>query len=229
LKVQHILCETELAQKELADLGLPSKVVPIPPYFDYEVKPLPDEFRVAVFLTGHSDFDKYCQEETLSIVRAMPDVQFAAYGDAQQDIDYPNLKHFKNPYGADWQKFVYENSAYFRLVRHDTRPMASDEFILAGRDVITNVPLPGVQLIDTAGKILINDWDNFGTGLNAYNWPDTKVNIVQMIRKLKGTPYEKGNREIIASKYRKVLDRQKYIDTIWGLTGISKEKELIHA
>ena len=240
LKVEHILCETELAQKELADLGLPSKVVPIPPYFDYELKPLPEKFKVAVFLTNHSDFDKYCKEETLSIVRAMPDVEFSAYGDAEQDIDYPNLKHVKNIWGKDWQAFVYDHSCYLRLVRHDTRPMASDEFMLAGRDVVTNVPLPYVRLIDTAGTIAVNDWDRFGMGFSSYNWPATKKRIVQMIRGVCREPTQARHRnnditdrrsdaEKAVYEYGLTLDRKCYVETIWKLAGIAQRKELVHA
>jgi glycosyltransferase involved in cell wall biosynthesis len=230
LKVEHILCENEQAQKELADFGLDAKIVPIPPYFNYTVLPLPEQFKVAVFLTNHSDFDKYCQEEMLSIVRVMPDVQFTAYGDALQDIEYPNLKHVGNIWGDKWKEFVYDHSCYLRLVRHDTRPMASDEFILAGRDVVTNVPAPYVRYVDTGGKIAVNDWDRFGTGLNSYNWPDTKKKIVQTIRQVRLCPnYAISDARGGNAFYSKVLDRQKYVDTINELAGISTGKELISA
>lgn len=225
LQCDHILCETTLAQKELAEMGIKADVMAIPPYQDYEVRPLPEKFKVAVFLTGKSDFDKYCREETLSIVRAMPDVQFTAYGDYGKDeIDYPNMKHVGNIWGEAWKEFVYDHSCYLRIVRHDTRPMASDEFILAGRDVVTNIPLPYQRYISTAGDPLKNEPDLFGTGLNAYYWPKTKKAIIKEIRSLRDNPPDHFGPE----SYEYTLDRKTYIEHIWRLSKNPKGKELAY-
>lgn len=231
LQCDHILCETPLAQKELAEMGIKSDIVPLPPYRDYELKPLPEKFKVALFLTGKSDFDKYCREETLSIVRAMPDVEFSAYGDFGKDeINYPNLTHYGNIWGEDWTKFVYDHSAYLRIVRHDTRPMASDEFILAGRDVVTNIPLPYQRYIPTCGDPKKNEQDFFGTGLNAYYWPSTKKRIVQEIRKLRSHSNQaKDVAELARETYLNELDRKRYVCHIGNLASTPKGKELVNA
>lgn len=220
LKADHILCETELAQNELADFGIKAQVVPIPSYSALEIKPLPEEFTVSVFLTEKSDFDKYCYEHNLSIIRAMPDVQFTAYGDGGLDVDYPNLKHSRTLPRDKYEDYVYANSCYIRLVRHDTLPLASAEFIMAGRDVITNIPLPYQEYIDTSGDSKLNEWDKFGSGLNAYRWPDTKKKIIQRIRAIKAK--KAGNstvtRRIEAAEYwNKLLDKKTYIDKIRDL------------
>lgn len=225
LRSTKILCENAQSQKELADMGIPAEIVPIPSYNTWEIKPLPEKFRLAIFLTQRSDFDKYCYEETLSIVRAMPDVEFAAYGDGGWDVDYPNMIHFKNMDRENWQKFVYGCSAYFRIVRHDTMPMASNEFVMAGRDTITNVPAPYMEIIDTGGKIELNEWDIFGSGLNPWNWPDTKKAIVQRIRAVRDG--KAGNltcREEAAAHWRGVLDREAYIAKIKNLVEEYHEK-----
>lgn len=220
LKADHILCETELAQAELKDFGIVAQVVPIPSYSTWEVKPLPEKFTCSVFLTNKSDFDKYCYEHTLSIIRAMPDVEFTAYGDGGWDVEYPNLKHSKNLSRDKWEEYVYANSCYLRLVKHDTLPLASAEFIMAGRDVVTNIPLPYQEYIDTKGDSTLNEWDTFGSGLNAYRWPSTKKLIIQRIRSIKKKI--SGNRGLeqrieAASYWNKLLDKQKYIETIQGL------------
>lgn len=220
LKSTAILCENALAQAELKDFGINAQIVPIPSYSEWEMKPLPETFKCSVFLTERSDFDKYCYEHTLSIIRAMPDVEFTAYGDGGWDVDYPNLKHSKSLPRADWEKYVYDNSCYLRLVRHDTLPMASSEFIMAGRDVITNIPLPYQEYIDTKGNNELNEWDTFSAGLNAYRWPDTKKAIIQRIRAVKNK--KAGNHfiteRIEAREYwTKLLDKSKYIETIRAL------------
>jgi glycosyltransferase involved in cell wall biosynthesis len=227
LQCDHILCETEHAKRELAEMGIQADIVAIPPYQDYEITPLPEKFKVAIFLTNHSDFDKYCREDTLSIVRAMPDVQFTAYGDYGKDeIYYPNMTHVGNIWGDAWKQFVYDHSCYLRIVRHDTRPMASDEFILAGRDVVTNIPLPYQRYVSTAGDQNKNEQDFFGTGLNAHYWPKTKKKIVQMIREVrKHSNQKKDIAQMAREEYSAILDREKYIKTI---KGFCVEKELAH-
>jgi len=131
LKCNHVLSETEQAQKELAELGIRSKVVPIPPYNNYEMKPMPEKFSVGLLLTDKSSseyemgFDKYCKGKMLSIVRAMPDIQFNAYGDGGKDLGLPNLVDHGNLSSEQWKEFVYANAATLRIVRHDTRPTAT--------------------------------------------------------------------------------------------------------
>lgn len=224
MKADYILCETELARDELRDFGINARIVPIPSYSTWEVKPLPESFSVSIFLTNKSDFDKYCYEENLSIVRAMPDVQFTAYGDGGWDVEYPNLVHCRNLPRPEWEKYVYSNSCYLRLVRHDTLPLASAEFVMAGRDVITNIPLPYQEYIDTAGKDSLNDWDKFSVGLNLYHWPDTKSQIIQKIRELRKRHLEDEKRIEAAKYWNDLLNKDKYIETIRALA-LGKEDQ----
>lgn len=209
-----ILCENERAKDELRSFGIDAQVVPIPPYNDYEMRPLPDEYRVALYLTEKSDFDKYCLAHTLSIVRAMPDVQFSGYGDGAKEFRAPNFRHYGNMDNAKYKEFVYEHSAVLRLVRHDTLPMAACDFFLSGRHVISNIPMPFSTLIDTKGRDAMNDWDLFGPGFSDFRWPETKKAVVMAIRDLKknGVLLPNAKREWWA----KHLDRQNYIDTIQG-------------
>lgn len=233
-KCDHILCETEMAQSELEAYGIKSDVLPIPPYQDYELKPLPKDFKVAVFLTNKSDFDKYCQSLTLSIVRAMPDVQFSAYGDFDpDDAKYPNLKHYGNLDKDAWKQFVYDHSCYLRLVRHDTRPMASDEFILAGRDVVTNVPMPYMRGIDTGGDISKCEIDPFQIGLNAYYWPKTKKKVIQAIREAKEIPNQRLMNAEIRSATQAEMARAEYLDLLdrdqfkFAIHSLSKKRKAL--
>lgn len=231
LKCDAILCENEQAKKDLAELGIKAQIQAIPPYNDYELKPLPEEFRVAIYLTDKSDFDKYCQGETLSIVRAMPDVEFSGYGDGCKEVVYPNLKVRGNLSKEEWKQFVYDHSCYLRIVRHDTRPMASDEFILAGRDVVTNIPAPYMHVVSTAGDLQKNEWDMFQTGLAPTYWPDTKKRMIQTIRKVRdesanSRTFKTTNKgpisiaEVARNHYLKELDRPGYIKRIKELAGV---------
>lgn len=225
LQCDKILCENAQAHKELAEMGITSEILPIPPYNDYEVRPLPEKFSVGIFLTNKSDFDKYCLEETLSICRAMPDVQFMAYGDAaDKSIQYENVKCVGNLSRDEWKQFVYDNSCYFRLVRHDTRPMASDEFILAGRNVVTNIPAPDMEYIDTRGTMELNQWDIFQEGLNPHHWPKTKKAIVQKIRAVRDGRIIPRDRQSVHNYYASMLDKPKFKEAIFDMAQIPKEE-----
>lgn len=215
LTVHHFLTENEAAQGELRSYGIDSEVVPIPPYSDFSIKPLPEEFAVALYLTDKSDFDKYLQNHTLSIVKAMPDVKFYGYGDAQLNgFLSKNFEHKGFLPRPEWEKLVYNCSAYLRLVKHDTRPLASDEFIMAGRSVITNIPAPHMNIIDTSGTEPFDAWDQFSPGFNPYRWPDTKKKIIQEIRKVRdhGVPLEV--RAQASTEFNALLDKQVYRETI---------------
>lgn len=230
LQAHHILTENEQAQRELMDMGIRSEIVPIPPYSTYQVQPLPKEFRMATFLTEKSDFDKYCLEETLSIVRATPDIEWTGYGDAaNQAVQYPNMKCVGNLSKEAWQEYVYGNSAIFRLVRHDTLPMAPCEFLLAGRDVLSNIPMKYANLIDTSGKLELNQWDIFQEGLNPYNWPRVKTDIVTKIRAIKRRQIAEqysgdAHRKEVGQYYADLLSVKKYRDTIYSLANITEAK-----
>lgn len=229
----HILCENEAAQEELKSYGINAEIVPIPPYTDLEIKPLPDEFSVAVYLTDRSDFDKYLQQHTLSIIKAMPDIKFYGYGDAQlEGFKSKNFEHKGTLSTDEWTKFVYQNSAYLRLVRHDTRPMASDEFILSGRSVITNIPALYMDIIPTNGLEPFDSWDKFSPGFSPYRWPETKSLIVQKIRQVKNhqkTDAFLQNRLLAAQEYKRVLDKKTYIEKIRKMSVKKIDLEVISA
>ncbi len=233
MKADHILCEADFVQQELTLYGIDAEIVPIPSYSEWEMRPLPEEFSVALFLTDHNDFDKYCFEHTLSIVRAMPDVKFKVYGDRGKDVKYHNMEHCGSLSRKEWEEFVYANSAILRLVRHDTLPLSCSEFIMAGRDAITNIPQPYATYIDTSGTMPINDWDRFSPGLGTERWPETKKKIIQAIRGLRAKKvgnFLVAEREEARNYYLKIMDKEAYKNKINELArGTSLEKETQNA
>lgn len=224
----HFLCENKLAQEELKGFGIDAEIVPIPPYSDFEVKELPKEFSVALYLTDKSNFDKYLQQHTLSIVKAMPDVKFYGYGDADlSEFKSKNFEHKGYLSRPEWERFVYSQSAYLRLVRHDTRPLATDEFLMAGRNVITNIPAPFVDHIDTSGDMPFNSWDTFAPGFSALRWPETKKLIVQKIREVRKRQ-EKNGAIIVSDEFKDALNKDKYRQKIRSLAETAPIEILSH-
>lgn len=216
------LVESEKEKKQLKELlGIDAEIVPIPPSNDYKVKASKD-FKAAIFLTDKSDFDKYLKEHTLSIVRACPDIQFTAYGDAAVGIQYPNLKCFGVMNKEEWKKYVYENSCLIRIARHDTVPLASNEFMMAGKAVISNIPEECTHYVNTAGDSDINRWDLMYPGLNAYRWPATKKQIVMKLREIK-----KGWGGLKAEDLNSLKERfskESYINRIYQIFNLERPK-----
>lgn len=227
LSTDHILSENKEAHDELLQFGIKTEIVPIPSYTqNWEVKPLPDKFSIGVYLvqpgqqSGQSDFDKYCYENTLSIIRGMPDIQFTAYGYGGHDVIYPNLKHYKIIDRDKWPDYVYSNSALLRLCRHDHHPMASNEFIMAGRDVVTNIPTLGAFMIDTSGHSQLNDWDKFSEGFNRHNWPETKKKVIKTIRSIKNMPVSQATRLTNSHELKNILNQGNYVKKIREICGL---------
>lgn len=214
MKADHLLSEADFVQQELREMGLDTEVVPIPSYSDWELRPLPEKFTIATFLTDRNDFDKYCFEHTISIMRAMPHVQWKVYGDRAKDLGYPNVEHVGNLSRKEWEEFVYSCSAILRLVRHDTLPLSCSEFMMAGRSAITNIPQPFADYIDTRGTIPVNAWDRFAPGLTTERWPDTKLKIIQAIHALQERAPLLVGREEARAYYLELMDKQKYKNKI---------------
>lgn len=215
MSTDYILCENEAAQKELESYGIMAQVVPIPPYSDYEVKPLPEEFKVALYLTDRSDFDKYLKKHTLSIVKAMPDIKFVGYGDADlEEFKASNFEMKGSLTRPEWEQFVYNASCYLRLVKHDTSPMASTEFMMAGRKVVSNIPNECTDYVDTSGTLLFDKWDMFGPGFTPLRWPDTKKRIIKAIRKAKELPMSNETSKSLSAYVKERFNKKIYVHKI---------------
>ena len=69
------LCECKETQKELAEIGIDAKIIPIPPKKLFTPMPLPDEFTVGVYLPA-GDPAKYKEREVWEVIRSLPDIKF---------------------------------------------------------------------------------------------------------------------------------------------------------
>lgn len=223
----HILSENQAAHDELLELGIPSEIVPIPSYISgWEVKPLPKDFSVSLYMVepgygeGQSSFDKMVYEGTLSIIRTMPNIKFTGYGLGGKGIEYPNFKDYGTIKKEDWKSYVESQSCLLRLVRHDTKPLASSEFMLAGRDVISNVQGECTDYIDTSGTDMVSSWDKFGVGFNSYRWPETKAQIIRKIMEIKKRTVPIEQRISVHNERAIMQDQAAYKKKIYELAGL---------
>jgi len=145
------LSEIDFIQKELKEVGVKTKVVPIPPKELNDPMPLPKKFTVAIY--DNSQNPMYNTVLMEAVVKAMPDIQFYFFGDEPSKgkkgknfeyLGYVNMK--------DWMpKF----SCNLRVSVHDGLPLLPIEFLTAGRQVVTNVNLKGVIKVEDNMKSII--------------------------------------------------------------------------
>ena len=190
-KIIH-LAEAEFTKKELKKFGINAKVVPIPPVEQYEVTPLPEQFSVGIYMpfdTGINGEKRpnelYLPDLTDSILRAMPDVKFYFFGD-----DFPagwKKDNWEYIGYIDYKEWMPKFSCNLRLTYHDGLPITCLQFMSAGRQVVTNVPVKGAIQVNLERK-----------------------SIVEGIRKA-----QESGKNIEGIKYVRKLTPEKYKKTIW--------------
>lgn len=157
-KVIH-LAEADFTQKELKKFGIKAKVVPIPSSKTYEATPLPKEFSLAVYMPFNQNpdgklmpSDIYLPGITDTIVRSMPDVKFYFYGEDKVKNKRGNWEYIGY---IDLNEWMPKFSCNLRLTAHDGLPISCLEFMSAGRQVVTTVPLKGAIHTDLDRKNIV--------------------------------------------------------------------------
>jgi glycosyltransferase involved in cell wall biosynthesis len=212
-EIDYHFVECEQMQKEMADYGLKTEILPIPPPDKYEMMPtLPAEFTIAVMKTDKSDFDKYCGNLMDEVMAALPNVKFKVFGDGKCNRKLDNVE---NSGYVKMHDLIDKSSCFLRIVRHDGMMMAANEFVMCGRDAITNLEMPYMDFVDT--QVNHDNWDKFGGGFNELSYPDTKAKIIEKILEVKNRSYDCKNRSIASDYYKKLLNPHKFKNKVYGL------------
>jgi len=132
-----LLTEAPHTQKELAQRGvdIDTEIVPIPTKAIHKLTELPKKFVVANYVNPTQDM--YHEKIMLSVARSMPDIEFKFFGGKEKKKE-DNIEYVG---WVDMEKFIPKCSALTRMTVHDGLPLGPIEFMQAGRNVITNVPL----------------------------------------------------------------------------------------
>ena len=134
-----LLSEFEMAQEELKELAIDTKIVPIPPDKLFNPLPLPTQFTVGIYENGTQNM--YHEPLMEAVVRSMPDVQFYFFGDnTKKGNKGDNYEHLGWINLDEWMpKF----SCNLRMTIHDGLPLTPLQFLTAGRSVVCNTELHG--------------------------------------------------------------------------------------
>jgi len=196
-KVIH-LCEADFTQKELKEIGIEAKIVPLPVQ-SKETLPLPEEFSVGVYLPGR---DLYKEPLIMEVTRSMPDVQFYFFGDeSRRGVKGDNWEHLGY---VDLDEWLPKLSCNLRITDHDGLPITPLEFLMAGRNVVTNTPVKGAIRVEET----VTKFNETSMGISDY-----REQIVAGIREAQSKPLD----ESVSRYWRKEISVEKYQRTIRGL------------
>lgn len=131
------LTECDHMHKEMSELGIDSKIIPIPPQKLYEPIPLPEKFTVGIY--ENKTQNMYREELMQEVARSMPDVEFYFFGNEEKKGEqHENVTHLG---WIDLDEWLPKLSCNLRVTIHDGLPITPLQFLTAGRNVITNTDL----------------------------------------------------------------------------------------
>lgn len=137
-KIIH-LTEAEHTHDEMKEIGINSKIVPIPPQKLYDPMPLPEKFTVAIY--ENSTQNMYFEKRMADVARAMPDIEFKFFGNNEKKGQkYANVEHLG---WVDMDELIPQVSCNLRVTVHDGLPLTPLQFLTAGRHVVSNTKLKG--------------------------------------------------------------------------------------
>jgi glycosyltransferase involved in cell wall biosynthesis len=193
--IDEHLCEADFTQKELKDLGIEAKVVPIPPRFFFEQTPLPEKFTVAVYqpeVNANFYLPGLCEE----IAKLCPEMTFKFFGNNSRVGKINNIEYVG--YVNKMDEFIKDCSAIMRLTVHDGLPISVLEFVSAGRHAVVNVPVKHTVQVETKHAGL----------------------IANKLKQLKNKPLNKEG----AKYWRRVLSHATYKKNIEGIMGYNPDE-----
>lgn len=152
IKRENVIClsEAEFTKKELEEVGIQSKVVPIPPAKLFTPMPLPEEFTVSIY---DPDSELYNPELMEEIIRSMPDVKFYLFGNedkkGQKGDNWEQLGYI------DYEEWMPKFSCNLRIMAHDGLSLTILQFLTADRNTVTNYPIKGSILVGKDRKSIV--------------------------------------------------------------------------
>tara|TARA_R100001530_G_scaffold13251_3_gene12272 strand:+ start:7765 stop:9951 length:2187 start_codon:yes stop_codon:yes gene_type:complete len=150
--IDYHLCEADFTKKELKELGIDAKVVPIPPRWLYKPLPMPEKFTVAVYQPQNNK-GFYLPDLCKEVAKLCPEIDFIFFGDDSYTGRLNNVQY--RGYVNDMDKLIEQCSAIMRLTIHDGLPLGVLEFITAGRHALVNLPIKHVMQTKVADPKII--------------------------------------------------------------------------
>jgi len=164
---------------------------------DFKPVPLPEKFTVGIYYSDTNPMHNI--ELLIDIAAAMPDIEFKFFGGSrcsrEGNIEYIPWKNIHD--------IIKQCSINVRFTVHDGFPHVPIQFLLSGRQVITNSNMPYMH--------------HFDYKLNKDNYADCKVKLIAKIREVKKNIGDKDNIEKGSVYYKNITDPEGYKKIIYNI------------
>ena len=149
-KIIH-LTEAQHTHDEMKELGINSKIIPLPPGKLYEPLPLPEKFTIAVY--DNPSQDMYKNELMKEVALSMPDIDFKFFGNPHTAGKVEgNIEHLG---WVEMDDLIPKCSMNLRVTVHDGLPLTPLQFLTAGRHVVCSTPLYGATKVSADRKEIV--------------------------------------------------------------------------
>ena len=190
------LCNSEFLEKELAELGIEAERIYMPLIDAPKPMPYPEKFTIGVY---YSDSNPMHNEEfLLDIAKSMPDINFKFFGGSKKSVEN-NIEYME---WVNIKEVIRQCSINIRISVHDGYPHTPIQFLMAGREVITNFDMPYVHYMPMS--------------ISEQSYGKDKVELIKKIREVKKNFKGKPNKKAL-KYYGEITDPQKYKTLIHGL------------
>ena len=150
-KVDKHICSSPILKKELSNLGINAEFIPIVPPKIPELTPLPDKFRVLMYIPDDRK-NFYGKELLLELAKKFPEVEFIIVG-GSTNFGFKNIKSLG--WVDNMDELYRKTSVLLRFVPHDGFSLMVQEALLHGRHVIYNIyDIPGVCFVKTKEEVI---------------------------------------------------------------------------
>ena len=206
---KHI-CNSYSLKKELGEMGIKASVVHAPLDINkFKIRPLPKEYTCGIYFTDGRP-EMYYFKYMLDLAKNTPDIKFLFFGGYGEYFPACNNMRYLG-WEKDITKVIDQCSVVLRLTKHDGFPLSPIEFLLSGRQILTNFKDPDFKYVN---HIDITPNDN--------EWVNQKGDIIRMIRMLKSHPLQEKTLIKIRKYYNNLLNPLKYKRKIYEIC--SKKK-----
>jgi hypothetical protein len=153
LKTIHHWADSEWIHKEVTALGIPCDLVPLSSgRVPEQPTPLPEEFRILVYVPSVERSELYGLDMILEAARQLPQIQFELVGLRDGPVPNPpqNIRFHKRI--LNLTEFYKQISVVWRPARHDGLSWMVMESLGHGRHVLWTYPFPGCIQVGSASE-----------------------------------------------------------------------------
>lgn len=212
------LCEMEETRKELEEIGIKARIVPLPPAKLYESKPLPEKPAIAVY-SPYQNKQFYLPDLMRELALENKQYDWYFFGDTTMWGQKDNITHCGDVNGKEKDDLIYKTSLLLRVTPHDGMPLSAIEWITAGRRVVSTINIPYAGNVKFQPNMFLEP-----TKANKEKIDKAKARIKSEILRTIKAELKLGENKQGSEYYSKEFSHEKFSKSINGLLDVDIKK-----